>query len=120
MHEKIQTENKVNDRTTNVETVGISSTMSSEWQCKICTLMNDVSLTFCEACINPRDANNTYVGIQKLVLSLMNQRASQVTFLTSVNIQLCFVVLIKFIKFYDSWNVIYLQLSVGTSLHLKE
>ena len=53
--------------------------LTPEWQCKICTLINDNFSIYCDACSNPRDVNNTYHDMQKLVPSLINQRASQVT-----------------------------------------
>ena len=63
-----------------------------QWQCKMCTLLNDKFAAYCEACNNPRDGNNTYNDLQKLVVSPMNQSASQVTFLTSVHIHLCCII----------------------------
>ena len=99
MHEKMQTKNKVNDREPGNEGIDILATMSApndsinnEWQCKTCTLINDNSTTHCQACNNPRDGQDTYNDIQKLVLSLMNRGVSQVTFFTSVNINLYFIV----------------------------
>ena len=92
----IQTGNKVNDTAQSDKGGDILTTTSTangsittEWQCKLCTLMNDKFSTYCEACSNPREGNNTYDDIQKLVVSLINQSASQVTLLTSVYINLC-------------------------------
>ena len=66
-----------------------NDSIHTEWQCNICTLINDNLSTYCQACSNPREGNNTYHDTQKFVVSLKNQSASQVTFLASVYIQLC-------------------------------
>ena len=96
---KIQSEKKESDAAADGEEVDILTTNSAanvnintEWQCKICTLINDKSSTYCEACRNPSDGNNIHQNIQKLVISLMKQTASQVTFFTSVNLYLCCIV----------------------------
>ena len=83
----------MDDKTSVDKTVGIVSVandgINTGWQCKICTLINDNLSTYCDVCNNPRDdGNNIYDNIQKLVLSLVNQSASQVTFLTCVNVHL--------------------------------
>ena len=53
---------------------------NDQWRCKICTFINNKISTHCAACSNPTDFNNTHDDIEKLVLSLMKQNASQVLF----------------------------------------
>ena len=98
-HEKIQTENKESVGAADCKDVDILTTNSAannstqtKWQCEICTLINDNLSSYCQACSNPRDGDNTYQDIQELVLSLMKQTASQVAFFTSVNVYLCCIV----------------------------
>ena len=80
---KIQTENKESDRAADGKGLDIVTTNSAandnskkEWQCKICTLINDNFSTYCQACSNPCDG--------------INQSTPQVMCLTSVNMHSLF------------------------------
>ena len=56
----------------------LNDEIKNQWQCKICTLINDTRSTCCEACKSSRDGNNTYDDIQKLVQLLVDSPKTQV------------------------------------------